>query len=193
MLITTGVVTSPNYPAKYPPHIEKTEKIEVEIGKVLRLEFTRFDVSVCDNCTCDHVEIKDGDGKTLMEKSCGYSSTSPSSSGYFQPPVIVTNTNTVEIFFHTDATGSKSGWRLIWAAVIPGLKTLLTTSTYHCLFNPSPLTSLISASSNVLEMKTRRIQMAISVIFPISVVKYILFRPLLYSSVIGDIKRRAPC
>ena len=193
MLITTGVVTSPNYPANYPPHIEKTEKIQVEIGKVLRLEFTSFDVSVCDNCTCDHVEIKDGDGKTLMDKSCGDSSTSPSSSDYFQPPVMVTNTNTVEIFFHTDAKGSESGWRLNWTAVTPGLKTLLTTSTYHCLFNPSPLTSLISASSNVLEMKTRRIQMAISVIFPISVVKYILFRPLLYSSVIGDIKRRAPC
>ena len=58
----TGTVTSPNYPANYPPHIEKTEKIQVEIGKVLRLEFTSFDVSVCDNCTCDHVEIKDGDG-----------------------------------------------------------------------------------------------------------------------------------
>ena len=171
----------------------KTETIQVESGKVLRLEFTSFDVYHCSNCACDHVKITDGDGKTLMDNCCGYSTSSPTSSSYFVPPVIVSNTNTVEIFFHTDARGSKSGWRLIWAAVTPGLKTLLTTSTYHCLFNPSPLTSLISASSNVLEMKTTRIQMAISVIFPISVVKYILFRPLLYSSVIGDIKRRAPC
>ena len=108
----------------------KTETIQVEIGKVLRLEFTSFDVSVCDNCTCDHVEIKDGDGKTLMDKSCGESSISPSSSGHFQPPVIVTNTNTVEIFFHTDATGSKSGWKLNWAAVTPGLKTLLATLSF---------------------------------------------------------------
>ena len=99
--------------------------IRVEIGKVLRLEFTSFAVRFCDNCTCDHVAIKDGDGDTLMDKSCGESSISPSSSGYFQPPVIVTNTNTVEIFFHTDAKNSKPGWSLSWAAVTPGLKTQL--------------------------------------------------------------------
>ena len=118
----------------------KTETIQVEIGKVLRLEFTRFAVSVCDNCTCDHVEIKDGDGKTLMDKSCGDSSISSSSSGYFQPPVIVTNTNTVEIFFHTDAKNSKSGWSLSWAAVTPGLTTLLAVSTMTV-----SLSSLISS------------------------------------------------
>ena len=116
----------------------KTETIQVEIGKVLRLQFTRFAVRFCDDCTCDHVEIKDGDGKTLMDKSCGDSSISSTSSGYFLPPVIVTNTNTVEIFFHTDAKNSKPGWSLSWAAVTPGLKTLLVTSTYHCLFDPAP-------------------------------------------------------
>ena len=112
----------------------KTETIQVEIGKVLRLEFTRFAVSVCDNCTCDHVEIKDGDGKTLMDKSCGDSSISSSSSGYFQPPVIVTNTNTVEIFFHTDGSNTRPGWSLSWVAVTPGLTTLLAISTDDCLF-----------------------------------------------------------
>ena len=128
----------------------KTETIQVEIGKVLRLEFTRFAVSVCDNCTCDHVEIKDGDGKTLMDKSCGDSTVSSSSSGYFLPPVMVTNTNTVEIFFHTDGGDTKPGWSLSWAAVTPGLKTLLATSNYHCLFDPAPMSSLISASHKTL-------------------------------------------
>ena len=114
----------------------KTETIQVEIGKVLRLEFTRFAVSVCDNCTCDHVEIKDGDGKTLMDKSCGDSSISSSSSGYFQPPVIVTNTNTVEIFFHTDGSNTKSGWSLSWTAVMPGLLATISNCpcTVKCLY-----------------------------------------------------------
>ena len=112
----------------------KTETIQVEIGKVLRLEFTRFAVWFCDDCTCDHVEIKDGDGKTLMDKSCGDSSSSPSSSGHFQPPVIVTNTNTVEIFFHTDGSNTRPGWSLSWVAVTPGLTTLLAISTDDCLF-----------------------------------------------------------
>ena len=127
MLLTEGVVTSPNYPNYYPPNLEKTVTIRVETGKVLRLEFNKFAVRSCDNCTCDHVEIKDGDGKTLMDKSCGDSSISSSSSDHFQPPVIVTNTNTVEIFFHTDAKNSKPGWSLSWVAVTPGLKTLLAT------------------------------------------------------------------
>ena len=77
----------------------------------MRLEFTQFDVWSCGNCTCDHVEIKDGEGKTLMDKSCGNSLL----------PVIVTNSNTVEIFFRTDAIRARSGWSLSWAAVTPGL------------------------------------------------------------------------
>ena len=105
----------------------KTETIQVESGKVLRLEFTSFDVYHCSNCACDHVKITDGDGKTLMDKSCGYSTSSPTSSSYFVPPVIVSNTNTVEIFFHTDARHTKPGWRLRWTAVTPGLRTLLAT------------------------------------------------------------------
>ena len=70
-----------------------------------------------------------------MDKSCGDSSSSPSSSGYFQLPVIVTNTNTVEIFFHTDARNTKSGWSFSWAAVTPGVKTSLQQFTALALSN----------------------------------------------------------
>ena len=119
--------------------------LRVEIGKVLRLEFTSFAVRFCDNCTCDHVEIKDGDGTTLMEKSCGDSSVSSGSSRYFLPPSILTSTNTAEIFFHTDARDAKSGWSLSWAAVTPGLTTVLETSNYRRLFDPAPMSSLTSA------------------------------------------------
>ena len=138
-IFIAGVVTSPNYPGEYPNYRESTETIQVESGKVLRLEFTRFAVWYCGNCNCDHLKITDGDGKTLMDKSCGESSISRTSSGYFQPPVIVTNTNTVEIFFHTDRSNTKSGWSLSWTAVTPGLKTLLATllncpCTVKCLY-----------------------------------------------------------
>ena len=143
----TGVVTSPNHPADYPNNLDKIETIEVESGKILRLEFTSFAVWVCDNCACDYVKVTDGDGKILMDKSCGDSSTSPSSSDYFQPPVIVTNTNTVEISFHTDGSNTKPGWSLSWVAVTPGLKALLATSTLSFLFDPSSLlSSLLSFS-----------------------------------------------
>ena len=135
MRLTTGVVTSPNYPGNYPGNLEKTETIEVESGKILRMEFTQFAVFVSgtvDNCTGDHVKITDGDGKTLMDKSCGDSSSSPSSSDHFLPPIVMTNTNAVEIFFRTDGRNAKPGWSLSWGAVTPGL----VASTYDCLFGP---------------------------------------------------------
>ena len=119
----TGVITSPNHPAHYPHNLETTEIIEVESGKMLRLEFTRFEVYDCGNittCSCDFVKITDGDGTTLMDNSCGYSSVDPSYSWYFQPPIITTRSNRVEIFFHTDGSGARPGWSLSWSAVTPG-------------------------------------------------------------------------
>ena len=95
-------------------------KIQVESGKVLRLEFTYFEVdgppSECQNF--DFVKIIDGDGTTLMDKSCGFFQEDPSSSWYFQLPAVITSeSNTVEIIFHTDGYDTKTGWSLSWSAV----------------------------------------------------------------------------
>ena len=124
-----GNVTSPNHPNNYPNNLNKTDVIEVESGKILRLEFTHFAVSVCHGdittCPCDFVKITDGDGTTLMDNSCGYSSYSPSHSLYFLPPIITTSSNRVEIFFHTNDAGTRPGWSLSWSAVTPGEKTLI--------------------------------------------------------------------
>ena len=75
MTLTPGVITSPNHPAHYPSNLEKTEQVVVESGKILRLEFAHFDVESKDDGTCpyDYVTIKNGDGNTLMEKTCGSS------------------------------------------------------------------------------------------------------------------------
>ena len=137
-LISKGVVTSPNYPANYPLNIEKTNTIRVESGKVLRLKFTHFSVllsyvaefgqlSECQHV--DYVKITDGDGTTLMDKSCGSSSLyNPSSTNYFHPPTITTRTNTVEIFFKTAGSTSWSGWSFIWTAVTTGTLYLFLNS-----------------------------------------------------------------
>ena len=124
MTITPGVITSPNHPANYPNNLRKTEYVIVKKGKILRLEFTAFAVWVCDGvetCSCDFVRITDGDGTTLMDNSCGYSSLQPSDRYYFQPPIITSKTNKVEIYFHTtDALDITSGWSLRWTAVAEG-------------------------------------------------------------------------
>ena len=127
-LLATGNVASPNHPDNYPNNLDKTQTIEVASGKILRLEFTHFDVATCydiNTCPCDFVKIVDGDGATLMDKSCGHSSRDPSDSYYFLPPIITTRSNRVEIFFHTDASDTQPGWSLRWSAVTTGVKTLM--------------------------------------------------------------------
>ena len=98
---------------------------------MLRLEFTYFRVYACNNdvstCPCDYVKIVEGDGTTLMDRGCGYSSgVNPSHSWYFLPPIFITKTNAVDIFFYTDGKGNAPGWSLKWTAVTPGLTNLLT-------------------------------------------------------------------
>ena len=125
-LFSAGFLNSSNYPDYYPNNLDKTETIQVESGKILRLEFTEFAVYGHPAfCETDYVKITDGDGTTLMDKSCGSSSGDPSDSDYFQPSIITTRSNRVKIFFSTDGDHTNLGWSLIWSAVTPGLKTLI--------------------------------------------------------------------
>ena len=131
---STGVVTSPNHPDGYPHNLDKTETIEVESGNLLRLEFNHFDVLssyTCQGSSCqivcseDYVKITDGNGTTLMDKSCGSSFSDPSSLWYFLPPILTTGSNKVEILFHTSIrpnAHSPPGWSLSWSTVTPGAK-----------------------------------------------------------------------
>ena len=126
-----GDVTSPNFPHfNYPNNLEKTQTIQVESGKVLRLEFTHFAVEWEPTCQYDYVRVTDGDGTILMNNSCGYSSVDPSESNYFQPPVINTKTNSTSIFLRTNSLRTDPGWRLSWLAVTPGFKRLLKMVSY---------------------------------------------------------------
>ena len=109
-LFVKGVVSSANYPGSYPNNVRKLDIIEVEEGLVVAIEFTAFDVEFHSTCSYDHVTIKNGDGTTLMEKTCGGS----------LPAAVSSTSNRVEIYFYTDGTGSNSGWRLTWRAVTPG-------------------------------------------------------------------------
>lgn len=126
ILKATGLVTSPNHPDNYPRNLDKTETIKVESGKLLRLEFTIFWVNACEDintCPCDFVKITDGNGATLMDKSCGY---------YFARTIMTSQSNRVEIFFHTvgDFSELGLGWSLRWSAVTPGEKALMSFSIF---------------------------------------------------------------
>ena len=106
-----GVLSSPNYPGEYPNNHKKTETIQGGPGTVLVLEFTAFDVESHASCRFDYLKIRDGDGTTLMGKTCGSS----------LPAKIISNTNVVKLEFKTNAKGQKTGWRVIWHDVTPGV------------------------------------------------------------------------
>ena len=110
IILATGVVTSPNYPDNYPNSLLKTEWIEVEEGLVLSLQFTAFDIEYHSNCNYDHLTITDGDGTTLMEKSCGN----------YLPSNITSTSNIVKLVFKTDDSVTRPGWSVSWSAVTPG-------------------------------------------------------------------------
>ena len=74
------------------------------------MQFTAFDVESHSTCRYDYLTIKNGNGTTLMEKTCGSS----------LPAAVTSTSNIVEIYFHTDDRDTESGWRLTWRAVTPG-------------------------------------------------------------------------
>ena len=126
-------MSSPGFPGDYPYSLQKTETIKVANGKVLRIDFTHFDVFALsvqnssnddddnhDPCPYDFVKITDGDGTILMNKSCGYSSADPSEATYFPLPSLMSKTNNVSVYFHTDDTGAEPGWNFTWRASPPG-------------------------------------------------------------------------
>ena len=110
LLLTAGVVTSPNYPNNYTNNFERTDTIQVAEGLIISLQFSAFQIEYHSTCDFDHLTITDGDGTTLMEKSCGFS----------LPAAITSRSNMTKVVFSTDGSNTESGFSLSWTAVTPG-------------------------------------------------------------------------
>ena len=120
-----GTVTSPNYPENYPNSLDETKTIQVEPGLAVFLEFTAFDLEHQSACPHDHLTITDGDGTTLMEKSCGRSGNpwmdviGGQEIGSSLPPNFRSRSNSINITFSTDGSDTKTGWSFSWSAETP--------------------------------------------------------------------------
>ena len=115
------MVKSPNFPEDYQNHEDKRHTIIVGSDKIIRLEFTYFDVEWHPGCQHDFVKVIDGDGTVLMKESCGSSLKNPAHVGYFLRSNITSRSNRVDIIFHSNSAETGNGWRLSWTAVMPGL------------------------------------------------------------------------
>ena len=91
----------------------KTETLKVQQGLIISLQFTAFDIDTYSGCPEDHLTITDGDGTTLMEKSC---SNSLPAAIY----LIRSTSNVVNLVFSTDYDYQRTGWSVSWNAVTPG-------------------------------------------------------------------------
>ena len=147
-LPSTGIINSLNYPDEYPHNFYDETTINAIDNCLSKLGFSHFAVYTdqkCGDCVdkkcgeylhknftatclCDYMEITDGSGSTLMDRSCGYANVHTNSPVFFQPPVITTNSS-ITVSFKTDGNGTKGGggrdspiggWRAVWASVTPG-------------------------------------------------------------------------
>ena len=104
-VLSTGIVTSPNYPCNFPNNLNVTETITVKEGMVVVLEFTAFNTEA----DYDKLTIRDGDGTILMEER----------SGKCRPGKIWSKTNVVHLHFYTDGWDTQTGWNATWAVSTP--------------------------------------------------------------------------
>ena len=102
-----NLVTSPGYPSNYPDNQDKTFPIKVAAGQVIEILFTDFNLEPHASCEYDHVTVLDGDGSTLLAKTCGTN----------KPGKITSKTNVANIKFKSDTSVNNKGFRAEWKAV----------------------------------------------------------------------------
>jgi len=102
-----GTVESENYPSNYDNNLDKTYKIEVKSGKKIKINFDDLDIEYHKLCRYDWVWIKDGDDEVMYARMCGDK----------KPGIVTSTTNKVEIFFHSDYSITKRGFKLTWVEV----------------------------------------------------------------------------
>merc|ERR1719369_282149 len=97
-----GIITSENYPDNYPKNFNRNYTINAR--DTIVITFSDFDLEVERVCSYDWLMIVDGDGSTLLSKTCGSDIPAP----------VRTNTNTAVIIFHSDRSETFRGFNITW-------------------------------------------------------------------------------
>ncbi|XP_068081387.1 cubilin [Anabrus simplex] len=107
----TGTVESPHYPNLY-SHNELCRWIIVaDVGQVIQLTWTNFELESSYNCIFDYLEIYDNDtmanGSSLVGRYCGLQ----------KPPDITSMNNILTLVFSTDSSRRSSGFQATFTQV----------------------------------------------------------------------------
>ena len=114
-LPTSGTLSSPNFPSKYPNNLHERKTIEVAKGNVINIHFTDFELESPDQV--DYVEVTDGDGTLLGHFGARhYGEKREEDEDEIQISDLTSVTETVHVLFHTDESVTQRGWRLEWSS-----------------------------------------------------------------------------
>ncbi|XP_043205584.1 cubilin-like [Amphibalanus amphitrite] len=100
----SGSIHSPNYPQVYDDHADCVWRIRVKPHHNIKLTFEDFDVEPHNNCSYDHVEVRDGYSRRspLLLQHCG--------NEVPQPPTIVSTSNWMYIRLKADGSRTAKGF-----------------------------------------------------------------------------------
>ena len=117
----SGVLTSLNYPDRYPDNLDSTQIIQVAEGNTIRFAWTDFNTAP-DDC----VRIRDENGTDLAPypdfmswaaQICGIKTNPPRGWGNMLPPPSISSSNVVQVKFSSNHQLAYTGWRLEWSEI----------------------------------------------------------------------------
>ncbi|XP_032633192.1 mannan-binding lectin serine protease 1 isoform X2 [Chelonoidis abingdonii] len=104
----SGVITSADFPSAYPKSSDCLYRIELEEGFLISLQFEdSFDIEDHPEVSCPYDYIKIKAGRKEFGPFCGEKS----------PGRLETQSNSVQILFHSDSSGENRGWKLSYTAI----------------------------------------------------------------------------
>ncbi|NXF95695.1 TLL1 protein, partial [Eubucco bourcierii] len=98
-----GIITSPNWPDKYPSRKECTWEITATPGQRVKLAFNEFEIEQHQECAYDHLEVFDGESEKspILGRLCG---------SKIPEPLIATG-NKMFLRFISDASVQRKGFQ----------------------------------------------------------------------------------
>ncbi|XP_038611222.1 tolloid-like protein 1 [Tachyglossus aculeatus] len=99
----SGIITSPNWPDKYPSRKECTWEISATPGQRVKLAFSEFEIEQHQECAYDHLEVFDGETEKspILGRLCG---------SRIPDPLVATG-NKMFLRFVSDASVQRKGFQ----------------------------------------------------------------------------------
>uniref|UniRef100_A0A8C6T2M0 Metalloendopeptidase n=1 Tax=Neogobius melanostomus TaxID=47308 RepID=A0A8C6T2M0_9GOBI len=100
---SSGTLSSPNWPDKYPSRKECTWDISATPGHRVKITFSEFEIEQHQECAYDHLEAFDGDGDTatILGRLCGSKTPEP----------LISTGNKMYLRFISDASVQRKGFQ----------------------------------------------------------------------------------